>query len=201
VARASALRAAWLAKKRTDLRFAASLVDEAPREWRGQIDQVLVEGNLWMTEVLFFHRSSGTCLVGDLVQRHENESLTTWERWIMKVGGVFGPDGNTPRDARLTFLHRARAREAISRAVSWAPRRLVIAHGTCAMEHGANVLRRSFRWLLGAGNDDSARPAPTHSQQEVESQDAQGKGGRDRGREAPRQRGVEADGRGRVGQE
>ena len=144
-----------LAKKRADLRFAASLVDEAPLEWRGQIDQVLVEGNLWMTEVLFFHRSSSTCLVGDLIQRHEDESLTTLQRWVMKVGGVFGPDGGTPRDARLSFFHRARAREAISRALSWAPRRLVIAHGTCAMGDGADLLCRSFRWLLGPGNDDS----------------------------------------------
>lgn len=149
-----------LANKRSNLRFAASLANEAPPEWRGRIDQVLVEGNLWMTEVLFFHRASSTCLVGDLIQKHENESLTTLQRWMMKVGGVFGRDGSTPRDARLTFVHRARAREAISRALSWAPRRLVIAHGTCAMEDGGAVLRRSFRWLLGAGNDDSARASP-----------------------------------------
>jgi hypothetical protein len=144
-----------LAKKRTDLRFAAGLGDEAPREWSGQIDQVLVERNLWMTEVLFFHRSSSTCLVGDLIQRHDDDpSLTPVERWMMKAGGVLGPDGGTPRDARLTFLNRARARAAVRRALSWAPRRLVIAHGACAMEDGADVLRRSFRWLLGVGGDE-----------------------------------------------
>ena len=146
-----------LAKKRPDLSFATTLADEAPLEWRGQIDQVLVEGNVVMTEVFFFHRASSTCLVGDLIQRHEDESLTTLQRWTMNAGGIFGPDGSTPRDARLTFFHRARAREAISRALSWAPRRLVIAHGTCAMEDGAAVLRRSFRWLFGGGHQDSAR--------------------------------------------
>ena len=54
-----------LAKKRSDLRFVGELTSDAPPEWRGEIDQVCVEGSFTMTEVLFFHRRSGTCLVGD----------------------------------------------------------------------------------------------------------------------------------------
>lgn len=150
----SSLRA-WappgLADKRRDVRFAAELADEAPAEWRDEIDQILVRGNIFMTEVWFFHRRSRTCLVGDLVQRHDAAPLTTWQRRIARWAGCLGPDGGTPRDARIAFLRRDRARIGITRAIEWAPRRLVIAHGILPAGDGSDELRRSFRWLLGRG--------------------------------------------------
>ena len=137
-----------LADKRRDLRFVAELTDEPPPEWRDEIDQIRIEGNVFMTEVFFFHRGSSTCLVGDLIQQHDERGQPFWLRWIKKVGGVSGPDGGTPRDARWSFVHRRRAREAVSRALEWAPERLVIAHGACSMASGADAMRRSFRWLF-----------------------------------------------------
>jgi hypothetical protein len=136
-----------LADKRRDLRFAATLTDEAPPEWRGEIEQVRIEGNVFMTEVLFFHRRSSTCLVGDLIQNHDERGKSAWLRWLLKVGGVAGPNGGTPRDARWSFVDRRRAREAVLKALAWAPARLVIAHGACSMANGAEALRRSFGWL------------------------------------------------------
>jgi hypothetical protein len=34
------------------------------------------------------------------------------------------------------------------RAIDWAPRRIVIAHGALPTGDGVDELRRSFRWLL-----------------------------------------------------
>jgi hypothetical protein len=137
-----------LANKRRDLRFVAELADEAPGEWHEVIDQVRIEGNIFMTEVFFFHRPSSTCLVGDLIQKHDEEGKSSWLRWLLKLAGVAGTNGTTPLDARLSFVHRAAAREAILRVLAWAPERLVIAHGTCSTANGTDVLRRAFRWLL-----------------------------------------------------
>jgi hypothetical protein len=137
-----------LADKRRDLRFDAELTAEAPREWRDEIDQVPIEGNIFMTEVVFFHRPSRTCLVGDLIQRHDAAAEPRWLRTLVRAGGIGGANGGTPRDARWTFLHRRRARECVSRVLEWAPEQLVIAHGTCWMQDGAEALRRSFDWLL-----------------------------------------------------
>jgi hypothetical protein len=137
-----------LAGKRRDLKFVAELTDEPPPEWREEIGQVRIEGSVFMTEVFFFHRRSSTCLVGDLIQKHDEEGKSAWLRWLLKMGGVTGSDGGTPLDARCTFLHRRSAREAVLRVLAWAPERLVIAHGQCSMTNGAEVLRRSFRWLL-----------------------------------------------------
>jgi hypothetical protein len=135
-----------LARKRRDLRFSAELDDVPPVAWRGEIDQVRIEGSFFMTEVFFFHRRSRTCLIGDLVQRHDDEGKT-WKRWLVEFGGV-GLAGGTPRDARLTFWNRRRARACVERALAWAPSRLVIAHGPCVLADGASVLRRSMSWLL-----------------------------------------------------
>ncbi len=137
-----------LTKKRRDLLFATELTDEAPAEWRGEIDQLLVRGSLFMTEVFFFHRPSRTCLVGDLVQRHDPASLTGWQRWIMR--GCVGPDGGTGWDARLSFVQRgpgalpppSRARSIGHRVSS------IIATGALPTGDGVEELRRSFRWLL-----------------------------------------------------
>jgi hypothetical protein len=136
-----------LAQKRRDLRFVADLTDEPPPEWREEIDQVRIEGNVFLTEVFFLHRPSRTCLVGDLIQKHNGQGQSAWLRWLLELAGVSGADGSAPIDARLTFFHRAAARKAVSRALAWAPERLVIAHGSCSMANGTEVLRRAFGWL------------------------------------------------------
>ncbi|MEZ4408183.1 MAG: DUF4336 domain-containing protein [Polyangiales bacterium] len=136
-----------LADKRRDLRFAGELEDRAPAAWEAQIDQVRVEGSFALTEVLFFHRASRTCLIGDLVQRLDPEGMAAWRRWVMKADGLVGPDGSTPREWRLTFVHRDRAREAVARAIAWGPKRLIVAHGACVDDDGAAELRRALSWL------------------------------------------------------
>ncbi len=142
-----------LARKRSDVSFAAELTDDPPEAWRAEIDQVLVGGSVVMTEVLFFHRPSRTCLVGDLIQKHDPHSMKAWQRWVMKADGLAGPAGSTPREWRLTFVDRARARAAVRRAFAWEPDNLVIAHGTCAFGDGAEVLRGSLSWLNAEGSD------------------------------------------------
>jgi hypothetical protein len=137
-----------LADKRRDLQFTGELTNDAPPEWRDEIEQVAIDGNVFMTEVIFFHRSSSTCLVGDLIQKHDEHDKSSWSRWLLKLSGVAGSNGGTPRDARWTFIHRRRARDAISKVLAWEPEHVVIAHGSCVMTNGTSELRRSFDWLL-----------------------------------------------------
>jgi hypothetical protein len=136
-----------LARKRPDIPFAHELTDDAPAAYRDEIDQIRIEGSFAMTEVLFHHRPSRTCLVGDLVQKHDPQAMKAWQRWLMAADGLTGPDGSTPREWRLTFLHRDQARAGVRRALAWEPENLVIAHGTCSFGNGTEVLRRSLDWL------------------------------------------------------
>jgi hypothetical protein len=136
-----------LARRRRDLTFHAELGNTPDPAWEGQIDQVVIGGSVVMNEVVFFHRRSATCLVCDLVQRHDPSFQTGWKGALMRIDGLVGADGSTPREWRLSFLDRARARAAVQRALSWEPESLVIAHGEWVRAGGTAALRHGLRWL------------------------------------------------------
>lgn len=136
-----------LAARKPEISFAGELGDVPEPDWGGQIDQVVVGGSLVMDEVLFFHRPSSTCIVGDLIQRHEPEAFSVWQRYVMWVDGLLGAQGSTPREWRATFVRRGPARAALQRVLAWNAERLVIAHGTCALSNGHDVLRRALAWI------------------------------------------------------
>jgi hypothetical protein len=136
-----------LVRKRRDLPFEPALRDDAPEAWRGQIDEVVFRGSLFMDEVVFFHRASRTALVGDLIQRFDPAGLHGWRAALMRLDGLVGPDGSTPREWRASWWRRAPARAALRTALAWRPARLVIAHGELPDEPGAEALARGLRWL------------------------------------------------------
>ena len=136
-----------LAKKRTDLTFEGKLGDEAPAEWRDVIDQARIGGSFALTEIVFHHRASSTCIVGDLIQQFDPAEATGWRGLVMRADALVGPNGSTPREWRATFLKRDAARAAVRRAIAWKPEHLVIAHGQRVRERGEDALRRSFAWL------------------------------------------------------
>jgi hypothetical protein len=136
-----------LAKRRKDLRFHAELGDAPEPEWADEIDQVIFHGSFALEEVVFFHRASRSLLVTDLVQKFEPATLTGFQRLVMGLDGMLGPDGSTPREWRLSFWNRGAAREALRRALGWDAERLVIAHGTWIRSNGREALRQSLSWL------------------------------------------------------
>ncbi|MGI9576437.1 DUF4336 domain-containing protein [Alloalcanivorax xenomutans] len=103
----------------------------------------------YMTEVVFFHPHSRTLILTDLVENFEASRLAPAHRWLARLGGVLDPDGQMPRDMRLTFLGRRSAlRDAVRTLLGWQPERVILAHGRWYREKGEEELRRAFRWLL-----------------------------------------------------
>ncbi|MBS0519410.1 MAG: DUF4336 domain-containing protein [Proteobacteria bacterium] len=117
--------------------------------WDETIATLPVHGS-FMTEVVFFHRPSATLIVADLIENFEpRKASSMWMRWLMRLGGVLAPDGQMPRDMRLTYAkQKVQLREAVERMIAWGPKRVVIAHGRWFETDGAAELRRAFRWLL-----------------------------------------------------
>lgn len=100
-----------------------------------------------MEEVVFFHRASGTAIFGDLIQRFPAAMATGWKGLAMRLDGLVGPNGSTPRDWRLSFLSRKAARAARQRVLEWKPQRLLIAHGECATSKAAEIIEAALRWI------------------------------------------------------
>lgn len=136
-----------LARKKPQLRFAGELLDQHECPWRTDIDQVVFGGSFAMTEVAFFHRASRTALLGDLIQRFPEAMATGWKGLVMRLGGLVGPQGGTPPDWRLSFLHRRQARAARDVVLGWKPERLVIAHGDCASAGATRIIEAALRWM------------------------------------------------------
>jgi len=136
-----------LKKKRLDLAFTAELVAEPPAQWQGAIDRVVVGGSFAMDEVVFFHRPSRSALVCDLIQKHDENAFSGWRRWAMKLDGLVGPDGSTPREWRATFTNRKAARAALDTILGWNPEQLILAHGPVFKEKARDIIASSLRWM------------------------------------------------------
>jgi hypothetical protein len=134
-----------LEQKRRDLSFHGVLGDAPDPGWAADIDQVVFRGSPVLQEVVFFHRISSTALVCDLVQRHE--PVPGFKGWVMRLDGLVGDAGSTPREWRASFLRRGPARAARDRVIAWEAERLLIAHGRCATHDATPILARALAWI------------------------------------------------------
>ncbi|MGN6528687.1 MAG: DUF4336 domain-containing protein [Burkholderiaceae bacterium] len=136
-----------LADKRPDLSFRGELGDAAEAGWSSEIEQAVFRGSFFLAEVVFFHRPSRSLIVGDLIQRFEPSQARGWKGWLMRLDGLVGDHGSTPREWRASFLRRAPARQARAKVLGWQAERLVVAHGRCASSEAASIARKALGWI------------------------------------------------------
>lgn len=123
--------------------------------WDTEINTLAIDGS-YLTEVVLFHRASRTLVLTDLIENFEPPKLGWATHWLTRLGHVQDPDGQTPRDMRLTFA-KPQLRAAVETMIAWDPERVIIAHGRWYPRNGTAELRRAFRWLL------SPAPGPAAS--------------------------------------
>lgn len=136
-----------LQNRRPDLIFNAELGDVPDPSWAADIDQVIFRGSLAMEEVAFFHIASRTAIVCDLIQRHPEATMTGWKGMLMRLDGLVGENGSTPREWRASFIQRSKTRAARERVLSWKPERLLIAHGDCAQTGATTIMEKALGWI------------------------------------------------------
>ena len=136
-----------LAQRRSDLQFDAELGDEPDPAWAADIDQAIIHGSFAMEEVVFFHRESRTAIVCDLIQRHPEAAMSGWKGILMRLDGLVGDKGSTPREWRASFLRRSKARAAREKVLRWKPERLLIAHGQCAQTGATEIIDNALGWM------------------------------------------------------
>jgi len=136
-----------LARRKPQLRFDEELTDSPVPAWASDIDHVIFHGSFAMAEVAFFHRHSRTAIIGDLIQRHDEATMTGWKGLLMRLDSLVGEHGSTPREWRASFLRRARARAAREKVLGWQAERLLIAHGECAQTGATAIIDRALGWI------------------------------------------------------
>jgi Domain of unknown function (DUF4336) len=138
-----------LCRKRRDLAFDAELGDSPEPEWAADLDQVPVHGSFAMTEVVFFHRASGSALFADLIENLPPGWFSGWRGWLARLDGIVAPNPGAPREWRASFVNRRAARAALGRILAWPIERVLIAHGEPVTANATAFVRRAFAWLLG----------------------------------------------------
>ena len=136
-----------LAQRKPELQFDAELGDQPDPAWAADIDQVIFHGSFAMEEVVFFHHASRTVIVCDLIQRHPEAAMSGWKGMLMRLDGLVGEKGSTPREWRASFLRRSKARAAREKLLRWKPDRLLIAHGDCAQTAATSIIDRALSWI------------------------------------------------------
>ncbi|MBW2362582.1 MAG: DUF4336 domain-containing protein, partial [Deltaproteobacteria bacterium] len=136
-----------LARRKPELGFERTLGDAAEPEWNDDLDQVIFGGSNVLPESVFFHRASRSAIFTDLIQNHDPAGETRFFRWLKGVNRCLAPDGESPRDWRLTVRNRSAARAALERVLAWDIERVVVSHGICVERDGHAFVERAFAWL------------------------------------------------------
>ncbi|MGO4684751.1 DUF4336 domain-containing protein [Hyphomicrobium sp. 2TAF46] len=135
--------------RRKDLDLHAELGDVPPPEWAADLDQVLMRGNRITTEVVFFHKHSGTVLFTDLLQQFPVGWFHGWRAVIARLDLMMAAEPSVPRKFRVAFVDRCAARAALQRVLEWPAKKVVMAHGIPVERDGQAFIARAFRWLMG----------------------------------------------------
>jgi hypothetical protein len=135
-----------LERKRPDLVYVDILGDEAPAEWKAEVEQVFFRGRPYENEVVFFHRASRTLLLCDLAFNFGAKTATVTRLWMQLIRsfGHFGPSKLDP----LLIRDRRAARESLQRILAWDFDRVTVAHGDVLECGGHKALREGYAWLL-----------------------------------------------------
>ena len=116
-----------LPEKRPDLVHAGVLGDEAPVEWRGELEQAFFRGRPYENEVAFFHPATRTLILCDLAFNFGPRDA--WPtRVLMSLLRSYGKLGPSRLDP-LLIRDRAAASASLERILAWDFDRVIVAHG------------------------------------------------------------------------
>ena len=136
-----------LMRKLPSLANAEMLADSPPGLYSQEIDQIIFGGNRLLREVVFFHRSSRSLIVTDLLSNLNPERMTPIARLWFKFQGVTYPNGGIPRLYRWFANDKKSARKALATVRGWQPKRLLFCHGEPFELSAQQLIDREFSFL------------------------------------------------------
>ena len=123
--------------------------DEPATPFADEIETCIISGSYFMEEVEFFHKASKTAIICDLIQRFPEEEACGFKGMLMKMDGLVGKNGSTPREWRFSFWPFGKGALRTSRDVmlDWNAERMIIAHGDCVKVNANVVMKQALAWI------------------------------------------------------
>jgi hypothetical protein len=136
-----------LPERRPEFGYAGVLGDAPEAAWAEQLDQRVTEGNVFFSEVVFFHRASRTLIVADLV---ENITASTFPnrtgRAMAKMMRIYERALASP-EFRMFTTDAEAARQKLEEINRWPFDRIVLAHGDLITENAHGVFEEVIEHL------------------------------------------------------
>ncbi|GGB71935.1 DUF4336 domain-containing protein [Blastomonas aquatica] len=116
--------------------------------WPGDILHTVIELGSF-TEAVFFHVSSRTLIVTDLMQNFEARRVRNFAtRAILAAGGATGPNGRPSMEIRFAARQHSKALHVgVRQMLDWRPERIILAHGACYTSEAPAEIERAFAWV------------------------------------------------------
>lgn len=140
-----------LEKKRPDIQFEWMLGNKADHRWGNEIDQVLVQGSRYISEVAFFHKPSKTLILVDLLENIGDDFqhpvsllLRFWWKVVYKMW-------NNPKAApeyQMGWGRKDIVKQGLDKILSWQAERIILAHGELVENNVDDVLRTAWKKVL-----------------------------------------------------
>ena len=147
-----------LEKKRPELQFDWILGDRTPPEWGDDLEQVLVHGTRFISEVVMFHKPTRTLLVVDLIENIGDQTpgtdwvLRAWWKLVMRMWNRAAP----APEYQVGWGAKEVVGKALARILEWNFERVVLAHGDLIEHDAREIVRAAWAKPLQALNRDGA---------------------------------------------
>lgn len=138
---------AALKQKRADVTYSGALEDGPDPQWSEEVEQLALEGFKKLDEFEFYHRDSGTLILGDVVFNVQKTEglLSRFVLTLSRSRGRFGPS----RILKSLVVDRAAARRSAERILQWAPQRVIVLHGEIVDSDAPERLKKALSELQG----------------------------------------------------
>ncbi len=129
--------------RRLKSQFQASLANQPPAAWAGELESYLVRG-FRLDEVVLFHPSTRTLIITDLCFNIHHAS-TRLSLFFFKANGMWEYFGPSRLIRRLAVSNRVVMRESLEKVLECDFERVVPGHGDVIEHGGPDALRAAWR--------------------------------------------------------
>lgn len=147
---------------RPDLPYHDILGNVPPSGWGSEIEQVVLRGNVFFTEVVFFHHASQAIIVTDLIENFRKEHTSALGRVLLRLAKGYGRPVPAPEHRAYTLSWKQFS-ESVAPMNGWDFDAIILAHGALIEEKARDCLQsvvdqviaiskgrwKPTRWLLG----------------------------------------------------
>ena len=134
-------------RKHPEIEFDWLLGDRPDNRWDDDFDQVLVRGNRYIWEVAFYHKSSRTLILVDLIENITEEtegvgwSLELWWKIVFRMWGNPKP----APEYQLGWKDKNAARKSLMKILEWDFERIILSHGDLIEENAKEVALHAWQ--------------------------------------------------------